>query len=58
MVITEACTKLWHAAKAIRERCDDGFLAASSRKGPSAINQLRNIGSHAFFIFQKPLGMP
>jgi hypothetical protein len=43
------------AAKAISERCNDGFLAASSRKGPSAINQLRNIGSHAFFISRSHL---
>jgi len=37
MAITEAWAKLWHAAKVISERCNDGFLAASSGKGPSAI---------------------
>jgi hypothetical protein len=37
MVITEAWNKLWHAAKVIRERCNDGFLAASSKKGPRAL---------------------
>jgi len=55
MVITEAWAKLLYAAKVISERCNDGFLAASSRKGPSAINQLRNIGSHASFISRSHL---
>src|SRR5258708_2886717 len=58
LVITEAWAKLWHAAKVISERCNDGFLAASSRKGPSAINQLRNIGSHASFISRNHLECP
>src|SRR5215510_6871786 len=55
IVITAAWAKHWHAAKVIRERCNDGFLAASSRKGPSAINQLRNIGSVSFFISKSHL---
>ena len=42
-------------AKAIRERWNDGFLAVNSRKEPSAINQLRNIGSHSSLISRSHL---
>ena len=34
---------------------NDGFLAASNKKGPSVINRLRNIGSHASFISRSHL---
>jgi len=55
MVITEAWAKLWHAAKAIRERWEDGFLAASKgaeRDKPTKKHRLAFV-----FHFQKPLGM-
>jgi hypothetical protein len=37
------------AARAIIERCSDVLLAAMSRKTPTGIKKLRNIGSTSFF---------
>src|SRR3984893_18185609 len=37
------------AARAIIERCSDGLLTAMSRKTPTGIKKLRNIGSLSFF---------
>jgi hypothetical protein len=43
------------AAKAIIERCSDGLLAAKSRKTPTGIKKLRNIGSTSFFCSKSQL---
>jgi hypothetical protein len=38
MAITEAWAKLWHAAKVISERCNDGFLASVIRELIGVVN--------------------
>ena len=56
--MTAACAKFHQAVKAISERCSEGFLAASSRKGPSAMKTLKKHRVGFIVHFQKPLRVP
>ena len=50
IAITLAWNRLHHAAKAIKERCAEGFFTVSNRNNPSTTKKLRNIGSHSLLF--------